>query len=59
MVKKGQVVGYVDEAWGEAPVAATKDLSAAGWSEMKATFSMSDGGKGIPHTAKAGTRSVC
>ncbi|MGW9427541.1 serine hydrolase [Streptomyces decoyicus] len=56
VVKKGQVVGYVDDGLGgETPVVATKDLSAVGWSGMKATFSMSDGGKGIPHTAKAGT----
>ncbi|MFI9079492.1 serine hydrolase [Streptomyces sioyaensis] len=56
VVKKGQVVGYVDDGLGgETPVVATKDLSAVGWSGMKATFSMSDGGKSIPHTAKAGT----
>ncbi|MGW9172951.1 serine hydrolase [Streptomyces decoyicus] len=56
VVKKGQVVGYVDDGLGgETPIVATKDLSAVGWSGMKATFSMSDGGKGIPHTAKAGT----
>ncbi|MEU5541706.1 serine hydrolase [Streptomyces sioyaensis] len=56
VVKKGQVVGYVDDGLGgETPVVATKDLSAIGWSGMKATFSMSDGGKSIPHTAKAGT----
>ncbi|MEJ8648713.1 D-alanyl-D-alanine carboxypeptidase [Streptomyces sp. MS1.AVA.3] len=57
VVKKGQVVGYVgDGLGGETPVVATKDLSAVGWSGMKATFSMSDAGKGIPHTAKAGTK---
>ncbi|MFI0907172.1 serine hydrolase [Streptomyces sioyaensis] len=56
VVKKGQVVGYVDDGLGgQTPVVATKDLSAIGWSGMKATFSMSDGGKSIPHTAKAGT----
>ncbi|MFG2862219.1 serine hydrolase [Streptomyces sioyaensis] len=56
VVKKGQVVGYVDDGLGgETPVVATKDLSAIGWSGMKATFSMSDGGKSVPHTAKAGT----
>ncbi|WP_406477193.1 hypothetical protein [Streptomyces platensis] len=57
MVKKGQLVGYVDDGLGgETPVMAAKVLSAAGWSGTKATFSMSDGGKGIPHTAKAGTK---
>ncbi|MFI9261110.1 serine hydrolase [Streptomyces sioyaensis] len=56
VVKKGQVVGYVDDGLGgETPVVATKDLSAVGWPGMKATFSMSDGGKSIPHAAKAGT----
>ncbi len=57
VVKKGQVVGYVDDGLGgRTPVVATKDLSAVGWPGMKATFSMSDGGKAVPHTAKAGTR---
>lgn len=56
VVKKGQVVGYVDDGLGgETPVVATKNLSAVGWAGMKAKFSMSDGGKSIPHTAKAGT----
>ncbi|MGI5258405.1 serine hydrolase [Streptomyces angustmyceticus] len=56
VVKKGQVVGYVDDGLGgETPVVATKDLSAVGWAGMKASFSMSDNGKTIPHTAKAGT----
>ncbi|QIY59830.1 D-alanyl-D-alanine carboxypeptidase [Streptomyces sp. RPA4-5] len=56
VVKKGQVVGYVDDGLGgETPVVATKNLSAVGWAGMKAKFSMSDAGKTIPHTAKAGT----
>lgn len=56
VVKKGQLVGYVDDGLGgETPVVATKNLSAVGWAGMKAKFSMSDAGKSIPHTAKAGT----
>ncbi|MFE7661600.1 serine hydrolase [Streptomyces celluloflavus] len=56
VVKKGQVVGYVDDGLGgRTPVVATKDLKAVGWPGMKATFSMSDGGKAVPHKAKAGT----
>ncbi|MFF2922183.1 serine hydrolase [Streptomyces celluloflavus] len=56
VVKKGQVVGYVDDGLGgRTPVVATKDLKAVGWPGMKATFAMSDGGKAVPHKAKAGT----
>ncbi|AOP45330.1 serine hydrolase [Streptomyces lydicus] len=56
VVKKGQVVGYVDDGLGgQTPVVATKDLSAVGWPGMKATFAMSNGGKAVPHEAKAGT----
>ena len=56
VVKKGQVVGYVDDGLGgQTPVVATKALKAVGWPGMKATFSMDDAGKTIPHTAKAGT----
>ncbi|WP_373299977.1 serine hydrolase, partial [Streptomyces albospinus] len=56
VVKKGQVVGYVDDGLdGRTPVVATKDLTAVGWPGMKATFSIADGGKAVPHTAKAGT----
>ncbi|WP_411140311.1 serine hydrolase [Streptomyces sp. x-80] len=56
VVKKGQVVGYVDDGLGgRTPVVATKDLKAVGWPGMKATFSMGNGGKAVPHTAKAGT----
>ncbi|MFI7099861.1 D-alanyl-D-alanine carboxypeptidase [Streptomyces sp. NPDC050161] len=57
VVKKGQVVGYVDDGLGsETPVVATKDLTAVGWPGMKASFSIGDGGKTIPHAAKAGTK---
>ncbi|TJZ52214.1 D-alanyl-D-alanine carboxypeptidase [Streptomyces piniterrae] len=57
VVKKGQVVGYVDDGLGgQTPVVATKNLSAVGWPGMKAAFSISDGGKAVPHEAKAGTK---
>ncbi|WP_399089498.1 D-alanyl-D-alanine carboxypeptidase [Streptomyces sp. BBFR2] len=56
VVKKGQVVGYVDDGLGgETPVVATKDLPAVGWPGMKATFTIDGGGKTVPHEAKAGT----
>ncbi|MGW1837914.1 D-alanyl-D-alanine carboxypeptidase [Streptomyces sp. NPDC002067] len=57
VVKKGQVVGYVDDGLGgETPVVATKDLTAVGWPGMKATFTIDGGGKTVPHEAKAGTK---
>ncbi|GGN60468.1 hypothetical protein GCM10012285_58560 [Streptomyces kronopolitis] len=55
-VKKGQVVGYVDDGLnGRTPVVATKDLKAVGVPGQKLELSVGDGGKTIPHTAKAGT----
>lgn len=55
-VKKGQVVGYVDDGLnGRTPVVATKDLKAVGVPGQKMELSVGDGGKTIPHTAKAGT----
>lgn len=55
-VKKGQVVGYVDDGLnGRTPVVATKDLKAVGVPGQKLTLSVGDGGKTVPHTAKAGT----
>ncbi len=55
-VKKGQVVGYVDDGLGGlTPVVATKDLKAVGVQGQKLKLSVGDGGKTVPHTAKAGT----
>ncbi|MFE1777222.1 D-alanyl-D-alanine carboxypeptidase [Streptomyces sp. NPDC059008] len=55
-VKKGQVVGYVDDGLGGlTPVVATKDLKAVGVSGQKLRLSIGDGGKTVPHEAKAGT----
>ncbi|GAU67443.1 penicillin-binding protein PbpA [Streptomyces sp. NBRC 110611] len=56
-VKKGQVVGYVDDGLdGLTPVVATKDLNAVGVPGQKLEMSLGDGGKTVPHEAKAGTQ---
>ncbi|WUU18616.1 D-alanyl-D-alanine carboxypeptidase [Streptomyces sp. NBC_00663] len=55
IIKKGEVVGYVDDGLGgHTPVVATKDVTAVGWSGLtvKLTFAADD----VPHTAKAGTK---
>ncbi|MGG7573252.1 D-alanyl-D-alanine carboxypeptidase family protein [Streptomyces sirii] len=55
-VKKGQVVGYVDDGLGGlTPVVATKDLKAVGVSGQKLKLSIGDGGKTVAHEVKAGT----
>ncbi|MER5729666.1 hypothetical protein ABT084_15215, partial [Streptomyces sp. NPDC002138] len=57
VVKKGDVVGYVDDGLGgQAPVVATADVQAVGWSGLTVTVKLSDGGTKIPGTAKAGTQ---
>ncbi|WP_434590923.1 serine hydrolase [Streptomyces sp. A5-4] len=56
VVKKGDVVGYIDDGLGgRTPVVATKDLKAVGWPGLKVELAISDGGKTPPHAAKAGT----
>ncbi|MFC9245947.1 serine hydrolase [Streptomyces sp. NPDC057136] len=56
VVKKGDVVGYVDDGFGRStPVVATKNLKAVGWSGLKVELSVTDSGKEISHTAPAGT----
>ncbi|MEV5137496.1 serine hydrolase [Streptomyces syringium] len=56
VVKKGQVVGYVDDGLGgRTPVVATADLKSAGWPGLKPAFKLADGGRAVPHEAKAGT----
>jgi D-alanyl-D-alanine carboxypeptidase len=55
ILKKGDVVGYVDDGLGgRTPVVATRDVKAVGWSGLtvKLTFAADD----IPHTAEAGTK---
>lgn len=55
VVKKGQVVGYVDDGLGgQTPVVATKDFEAAGWAGLKVDIKIGSN-KTIPHSAKAGT----
>ncbi|MEU6403064.1 D-alanyl-D-alanine carboxypeptidase [Streptomyces sp. NPDC046985] len=54
ILKKGDVVGYVDDQLGgRTPVVLTKDLPAVGWAGLKAKLSFS--AHDVPHTAKAGT----
>ncbi|MBB4885509.1 D-alanyl-D-alanine carboxypeptidase family protein [Streptomyces netropsis] len=56
VVKKGQVVGYVDDGLdGRTPLVATADLKSAGWPGLKPVFKLADGGRAVPHEAKAGT----
>ncbi|MER5889326.1 D-alanyl-D-alanine carboxypeptidase [Streptomyces sp. NPDC001941] len=56
LVKKGQVVGYVDDGLGgRTPVVATQDLKALGWSGVKVKLDLADGGKALAHTAAEGT----
>ncbi|MFF4060592.1 D-alanyl-D-alanine carboxypeptidase [Streptomyces sp. NPDC001668] len=55
ILKKGDVVGYVDDGLGgHTPVVLTKDVTAVGWAgyKVKLSFAADD----VPHTAKAGTK---
>ncbi len=55
ILKKGDVVGYVDDGLGgRTPVVATEDVTAVGWAGLtvKLTFAPDE----LPHTAKAGTK---
>ncbi|WP_436842503.1 D-alanyl-D-alanine carboxypeptidase [Streptomyces flaveolus] len=55
IVKKGDVVGYVDDRLGgRTPVVVTKDVTAPGWAGMSVELSFASGT--VPHSAKAGTR---
>ncbi|MEV4877504.1 D-alanyl-D-alanine carboxypeptidase family protein [Streptomyces cyaneofuscatus] len=56
VVKKGDVVGYVDNGFGaRTPVIATKNLKAVGWPGLEVELKVTDNGKGIAHSAKAGS----
>ncbi|WP_328494731.1 D-alanyl-D-alanine carboxypeptidase [Streptomyces sp. NBC_00414] len=56
ILKKGDVVGYVDDGLGgQVPVVATKDVSAVGWAGQTVKLKLDEGGATIPHEAKAGT----
>ncbi|MFE2132366.1 serine hydrolase [Streptomyces sp. NPDC059466] len=55
VVKKGDVVGYVDDQLGgRTPVVATKNMTAVGWPGLKTKLSIGAGDKTVPHTGKAG-----
>ncbi|MET9123710.1 serine hydrolase [Streptomyces sp. NPDC004528] len=55
VVKKGDVVGYVDDQLGgRTPVVATKNMTAVGWPGLKTKLSIGAGDKAVPHTGKAG-----
>lgn len=56
VVKKGQVVGYVDDQLGgRTPVVATKNMTAVGWPGLKTGLSIGQGKSAVPHTGEAGT----
>ncbi|MFF4828027.1 D-alanyl-D-alanine carboxypeptidase, partial [Streptomyces sp. NPDC001312] len=55
IVKKGDVVGYVDDQLGgHTPVVVTKDVTAVGWAGLRLKLSLVTKDV-LPHTAKAGT----
>ncbi|MFE1858812.1 D-alanyl-D-alanine carboxypeptidase [Streptomyces anandii] len=55
ILKKGDVVGYVDDQLGgHTPVVVTKDVPAVGWAGLKVKLSFA--ADQVPHTAKAGTK---
>jgi D-alanyl-D-alanine carboxypeptidase len=57
ILKKGDVVGYVDDGLGgRTPVVVTQDVSAVGWAGKTVELDLSDDGTEIPHEAKAGTK---
>ncbi|WP_326698098.1 D-alanyl-D-alanine carboxypeptidase [Streptomyces sp. NBC_01754] len=56
VVKKGQVVGHVDNGFGaRVPVVATKNLKAVGWGGLEVDLTLTDGGRTPAHKAAAGT----
>ncbi|MGW3651208.1 D-alanyl-D-alanine carboxypeptidase [Streptomyces sp. NPDC000878] len=55
ILKKGDVVGYVDDGLGgHTPVVLSKDVAAVGWAGMKVELSFA-AADDLPHSAKAGT----
>ncbi|MEU7515597.1 serine hydrolase [Streptomyces sp. NPDC042898] len=55
VVRKGQVLGYIDDGLGgQTPVVATKELKAIGWPGLQVKLELTDGGKAVPHSGKAG-----
>ncbi|MGW3242147.1 D-alanyl-D-alanine carboxypeptidase [Streptomyces sp. NPDC001070] len=57
IIKKGDVVGYVDDGLGgRTPVVADEDVTAIGWAGLKVDISMEVDKAGLPHKAKAGEK---
>lgn len=57
VVKKGDVVGYVDDGFGgHTPLVATGDLKAKGWAGLKVELSVKGNGQEISRSMKAGTK---
>ncbi|MFI6562776.1 D-alanyl-D-alanine carboxypeptidase [Streptomyces sp. NPDC050534] len=55
ILKKGDVVGYVDDQLGgHTPIVLTKDVPAVGWAGLKVKLSFD--ADDVPHSAKAGTK---
>ncbi|MFI1013522.1 serine hydrolase [Streptomyces sp. NPDC020965] len=55
VIKKGQVVGHVDNGFGVlTPVVATKNLKALGWPGHQVEVTIDDGGEALPGSAAAG-----
>ncbi|MFJ1869104.1 hypothetical protein ACIOD1_31410 [Streptomyces sp. NPDC088097] len=55
VVKKGQVVGYVDDGLGgRTPVVATADVQAVGWSSLTVDIKLGPGSAAVPGSAPAG-----
>ncbi|MFD7221784.1 serine hydrolase [Streptomyces sp. NPDC059892] len=56
VVKKGDVVGYVDDGLGgRTPVVSTKDLKAVGWAGLQVKLHLGEGKETVPHSAASGT----
>ncbi|MCJ0875547.1 D-alanyl-D-alanine carboxypeptidase family protein [Streptomyces sp. AP-93] len=56
VVKKGDVVGYVDDGLGtHVPVVATDDVEAVGWPTLTISTKLADGAGKLPQTARAGS----
>ncbi|MFJ7262019.1 D-alanyl-D-alanine carboxypeptidase family protein [Streptomyces globosus] len=56
VVKKGDVVGYVDDGLGgRTPVVAGADVEAVGWPSLTVDIKLSHGDSKLPQTATAGT----
>ncbi|MER5550292.1 D-alanyl-D-alanine carboxypeptidase [Streptomyces sp. NPDC002793] len=57
VVKKGQVVGVVDDGFGHTTdVVVAEDVKAVGWPGLTVKLELTDDGKTLPNAAAAGTR---